>query len=254
METGTLNVQFEFFLGGADVKPVEFQVPSQHLVAKLIPGSIVRIDVTVEKTEKAEAESVARRFADELFHRILLRHGDKIDRAWAPREGHKNFKGDAGHLSVAFPMAVAVGAEPEPTVVLDLEDVAKEVEMRVVASQLPTSAQLYTAIDMYLIGLEAENKVVRYLVLYSAMALASIFRSHRGNQQSIDALLLGEEPSIPCSPSPRSPQLTETLYTRLRNELIHAEERGSDPAAAIANIEKHTRGFQSIVARVLAKR
>jgi hypothetical protein len=150
-------------------------------------------------------------------------------------------------------MAVAWEAEAEPPVVLDLEVVAREVEVRVISPQPPTSVQLYTAIDMYLIGLESENMVVRYLVLYSATALASLFRSHRGNQQSIDALLLAEEPSIPCSPSPRNPQLTETLYTRLRNELIHAEERGSDPTAAIANIEKNARAFQAIVARVLAK-
>jgi hypothetical protein len=44
--------------------------------------------------------------------------------------------------------------------------------------------------------------------------------------------------------SPTTKNVQETLYTKLRNDLIHAEERGCDPTADIAAIEKHIAQFQ----------
>ncbi len=43
----------------------------------------------------------------------------------------------------------------------------------------------------------------------------------------------------------------ETLYTKLRNDFIHAEDRGRDVGAAINAIEKHLDDFQNDAAKVL---
>jgi len=105
---------------------------------------------------------------------------------------------------------------------------------------------------MYAAGLESQNQVVRFVVLYSALALAALFKWHDGRQQNVDRLILDRNPGIPKSASPRNKNAQETLYTKLRNDLIHAEERGCDPAWAIAAIARHISEFQRDVALVFS--
>jgi len=112
-------------------------------------------------------------------------------------------------------------------------------------------SQLYIAIDMYVVGLQSDNKVVRFIVFYSALSLTALFKKYspRLRQDKVDALLLGVIPGLPRSKS--SQNRTETIYTQLRNNLIHAEERGCDPTKAINDIELHAGQFQKDVSRVL---
>jgi hypothetical protein len=63
--------------------------------------------------------------------------------------------------------------------------------------------------------------------------------------------LLDKNPQLTRSPSPKTGK-DETLYTKLRNDLVHAEERGCDPAGAIAAIEAHIDQFQRDVSLVLS--
>src|SRR3972149_4246659 len=102
---------------------------------------------------------------------------------------------------------------------------------------------------MYVSGLEASNKVVRYLIFYSAVALAALFQFHNGNQHSIDKLIRNAKPAVQIFKSPKDNE--ETLYTKLRNDLIQAEERGCDPANAISTIESQVEHFQVDVAEKL---
>ena len=146
----------------------------------------------------------------------------------------------------------------------EIDDLANDVALRVIAEEVPTAGQLYTAIDMYAAGLESQNNVVRFLVLYSALALAALFKegSGGGGQENIDALIQKRN-RVTVYPRPVKPRrrgtkraaksVTETLYTKLRNDLIHAEERGCDPKAAIAAIEKHIGDFQDAVSRVFSQ-
>ena len=75
----------------------------------------------------------------------------------------------------------------------------------------------------------------------------------RGGQQNIDILIKKSNPSVSVFRPPRNKNETETLYTKLRNDLIHAEERGRNPVAAIAAIEKHVRDFQHDVSKVFSQ-
>jgi hypothetical protein len=93
--------------------------------------------------------------------------------------------------------------------------------------------------------------VVRFLVFYSALALAALFKFGNGNQQKVDQLLVTRNAAIPQSAHPKRPTVMETIYTKLRNDLIHAEERGCDPAAAIEAIQAKITEFQRDVAGVL---
>lgn len=130
----------------------------------------------------------------------------------------------------------------------EVDALAREVELRVVTPSLATSSQLYSAIAIYAVGLESSNKVTRFVVFYSGLALAALFKTHDGRQLKIDQLMLGVRPSIPCSMSPK--RTSETLYTKLRNDLIHTEERGCDPQKVITEIETHIADFQEVVSLV----
>ena len=97
---------------------------------------------------------------------------------------------------------------------------------------------------------EAQNKVARFLVLYATLALAALFKWQDGKQQNVDKLLLERNPQLTLSPSPKTGK-DEALYTKLRNDLIHAEERGCDRAPAMSAIEVHIDRFQHDVSLVL---
>ncbi len=89
-------------------------------------------------------------------------------------------------------------------------------------------------------------------MFYSALALAALFKWHNGRQQDVDKLILDRNLAVTQTVSPKNKRMKETLYTKLRNDLIHAEERGCDPAGAIAEIEKHIAQFQKDVSLVFS--
>ena len=91
-------------------------------------------------------------------------------------------------------MHVIIRRSPVVLSAAELKALVRDVEALVVTPQPPTSAQLYTAIAMYAAGLESQNKVVRFLVFYSALALAALFKWHDGNQENVDRLVLERNP------------------------------------------------------------
>ena len=256
MTTGILDQTFGLSLDGVEVPPsTTFNVPEHRLTAQLEPGTPLRLTVRVMDATEHEAEGRAYNFAQELYRRLLLRFAGNIERSEPPRIIHRTFT--AAGTSPATTSAAMITAKgriirpnsllPQPAV----DAVAREVELRLITPQPPTSAQLYTAIAMYAAGLESQNKVVRFLVLYGSLALAALFKWHDGKQQNVDQLLLERNSQLTLSPSPKTGK-DETLYTKLRNDLIHAEERGCDPAGAIAAIEARIDQFQLDVSLVLS--
>lgn len=256
--TGLLEEKFEFELNGIDLQAAQdFHVPKLHLQARL--ESAKSLIVTVDGMEQIRAGAEAEKVARELYVRMLLRFGEHITSSSAPRSVRQTFtpapEAPSRPKTVSLTHAIDAVIAPRANVVLsesDLKKLVQDVESRVVTPQVVTSAPLYTAIDMYAVGLESKNTVVRFLIFYSAVTLAALFkRSGDGSQRRVDGLLLTVNPHIPVQPSPRDPKRTETLYTKLRNDLVHAEERGCDPAKAIAALEAHIPSFQQDVASVL---
>jgi hypothetical protein len=175
--------------------------------------------------------------------------GGHIERSGPPRLIGKRFTpdGSVSATAIVTGQAHTIGRGSVVLTQRDVDDLAKDVQLRVITPELATSAQLYAAVAMYATGLESQNKVVRFLVFYSALALAALFKWHDGRQQKVDRLILDRNPQIARSVSPTNKNVQETLYTKLRNDLIHAEERGCDPGGAIAAIEKHIAQFQNDV-------
>lgn len=104
--------------------------------------------------------------------------------------------------------------------------------------------------------MQSRDKVVRFLVMYSALLLVVPFKNSTTDplQENVDELLLKVNPTLPFDLTGKTragnPK-KETLYTKLRNDFVHAEDRGQDPTAAIQAIEHHISAFQRDVAKVL---
>jgi hypothetical protein len=251
----TAEQTFELVLQGVEIPaPTIFDVPELQLSAELKPGVPLQLTVRLMDVPEQEADRRANKFAQELYYRFLLRFGGHIERSEPPRMIRRTFttNGSTSATAIATGQSLTIGRRSLILSQRDVDDVARDVQLRVITPELATSAQLYAAVAMYVIGLESPNKVARFVVLYSALALAGLFKWHDGGQQKVDRLILDRNPQIAMSVSPRNKSVQETLYTKLRNDLIHAEERGCDPAAAIAGIEKHIAQFQHDVSLVFS--
>jgi len=247
---------FEFFLQGVEIPShTIFDVPELQLTAELKPGAAMQLKVSVRDVFEQEADRRANKFAQELYRRFLLRFGVHIERSEPPHVIQRTFTtdGSTSATAIAYGQSLTVGRRSVILSQRDVQDLAKDVQLRVITPELPMAAQLYAAVAMYATGLESPNKVARFVVFYSALALAALFKWHDGGQQKVDRLILDRNPQIAMSVSPRNKNVPETLYTKLRNDLIHAEERGCDPAAAIAGIEKHIAQFQHDVSLVFSR-
>jgi hypothetical protein len=227
-----------------------FSVPEKRLTAKLDACSPMQLTVRVTDVTELEADQRASQFAQMLYFRFLLRFGSRITKSERPTLSGKTVIMDdsisATAVAVKLPtLTVAIlGAVTSPLSQGALDELAGDIQLRFAVPELPTSAPLYAAIGMFAAGMEAQNSVVRFLILYSALTLASLFRWNRGGQTYVDRLLLERNPAIPTSASPKNVNMQETLYTKLRNDLVRAEERGWDPAVAIGAIEKNVSKFQ----------
>ena len=119
-----------------------------------------------------------------------------------------------------------------------------------------TATDLVVAREMFLAGLAVENRVASFLVSYAALAAFAVFKGGAGRSQAkIDNILLAEDPNIKVvartDASGRSTR--ETEFTVARNVFIHSEDRGRDPAAALASLEALTPRFNALVGRILLK-
>ena len=258
MAIGTYEQTFEFSLYGIEIPSnIMFNVPALHLTAQLGAGATLQLKIQIIDTSEVVAESRANDFVQELYRRLLLRFAINIERAEPPRTIHRAFKENGTNSVIITTQNISGKASIiKPNIVLsetDLDRVIKEVELRIKTLQPVTSTQLYTAIDMYTVGMESQNKVVRFLVLYTALSLAALFKWHEGKQDNVDRLLLERNPQLSTSPKPKkrkNANPNETIYTKLRNDFIHAEERGCDPKKAITTIEANIQQFQRDVSLV----
>jgi hypothetical protein len=73
------------------------------------------------------------------------------------------------------------------------------------------------------------------------------FKYGKGRQKQIDEVLTTADPSLTLSSK------GETEFTEARNDFIHADERGRDPAAAMSRIDAVASRFIALVGRRLRK-
>ena len=220
-------------------------------------GLTLSLELNADDSETATG--LADRCAVQLARFLTLRWADHIDSAIVPeRTGRRFVSPDGSDRTLIVEPAVITVQGHAPALQMSLPrdqvfDALTAFELHESAPPPVFAADLEAAREMYFAGMQASHPIVRFLILYSAVALLGIFKSRSGSQQMVDQLLLSEDPTIPLLPPPLPRTRRETTYTSARNVLIHAEERGKDPSSASAEVERLTPSFQSIVARILVK-
>ncbi len=103
-------------------------------------------------------------------------------------------------------------------------------------------------LHLYCFIIKQDDPISRFLLLYGFLALI------KGGQKKIDELILKIDSSVPKSPDPNSTAKSaqeETLFTRLRNEIMHPKDRKVDPAKTKEEMRSNVSWLQDIVKRYL---
>jgi hypothetical protein len=209
------------------------------------------------KRATATADALAAQFARFL----TLYFADRLETAMVAKRTEAIFEPDdsTARYLIAEPCNISISGCPVTLItgmsITRAADALSEFDLRRMAPPPAFAADVETAREMFFVGMTIQNPVIRFLTLYSSLALLALFKWGKGGQQNIDRLLLDENPHIPVTlpPSSTARSKPETTYTAARNTLIHAEERRNNPAAAISDIERLTPEFRSLVARILKK-
>ena len=237
----------------------EILVPEKNTTITLSPSEVATGNVTVQirNISKDEGRGLARRIIEDLFDELLLTFANHITEVVAPKPGSPTFVDALGNETrlIEIPSGVmSFGSTPGHTPFTpseaQIDTVANRVRFHLITPQPPTSAQLYSAKRMFSIGMQSEDEVVRFLILYSAVALAALFKWHSGKHSNVDRLLQEANPSLVPAPTGRKGEM-ETVYRKIRNDFIHAEDRSVDPSVPMQEIHRRLREFQRDVAAVL---
>jgi hypothetical protein len=194
-------------------------IPELQLTATLESG---RITVAIEDIPEKQADRRAHEFVKKLYLRFLVLFGSRISKSEPPRLLSKTVTrgGVVSATGVVIPLPSLVagtGMAISPLSQPELDALVADLQLRAITPEVPPSAPLYGAIEMFAAGIEAQNAAVRFVILYSALTLAALFKLNKGAQkrvqEEVDNLLLQANSAIATSPSPRKKTVQETLYT-----------------------------------------
>jgi hypothetical protein len=111
-------------------------------------------------------------------------------------------------------------------------------ELARLLEQPSSRPDLYSA---YRFAGNQSDAVARFMFLYNIL-----LQLHNDKQGQVDNFVRRETPTVPQSPSPHKPDVTESIYTRLRNEVGHGRA-GVTPEQTRTEIEENVAGLQTLV-------
>ncbi|HEY2855046.1 MAG TPA: hypothetical protein VGJ18_19475 [Gemmatimonadaceae bacterium] len=269
MPTGILSVTYELAIPNlvvVDRGPFTEEVAGPpRWTATLRPcdaGLELVIEIATDDPSNAAvaADNAARNVAEHIS--LWLCDRDIIQMVKPRRLGSPSFQSADTNTLHAFLGELALVGEAVTVRVThrvrgeSIAQLLAEFALREAAPTPATANDLVVARQMYIAGLSVENQVASFLITYAAAAVFATFKASTGALQSrIDAVLTAEDPTILTLDrrTASGKTVSETEFTAARNVFIHAEDRGRDPAAAMAKIESLRPRFQALVGRILRK-
>jgi hypothetical protein len=253
-QIGTLRYTYEFLLKGVIWSNTSKLTIDDHIEAVVEPGSPIRLLIIARNTDFSSAAALCERYAREFYTRLVLRFAATVESA-PPFPTPAIVRELAGVAGMSCQESVNADACIAASVTQNIckpamDAVASETAQRLQQPPLSGSLPESDAVEMFLTALQIDNQTVRFLIIYSSLALAAISRVARGKQEDIDSLLLSANPVLPETRHPKR-NYCETVYTKVRNDFIHAEDRGSDPERAIVEMRREVMNLQRDAARVL---
>jgi hypothetical protein len=265
-DLGTFTQSFVATIQGVSfAKTIEFEMPDICLKGNVSSDDgRVMLEVEIGNTDEVSGSTLAIRVAEEFWSLLVAEFAYHIKFSSEIKPGSSTFALSSSsdpttlRVNVADELSIKVGSDvtlfcPSCS---EITALAKQIDWKLKVPEMPISADLYIARTMFRVGLQFGDKVACFLTLYSATSLASLFKSGKCSQNAVDDLLKLANPGLPSSPRPSGPRKgePESLYTKLRNDFVHAEERGKDPVVARIAIETNSAAFQQDVAILLWKR
>jgi hypothetical protein len=249
-------------VGGVSVPSFEVRWPGKAAHGKFTQeGREGPILAVVEVGGGAPGRAIALRMVREVWTFLLREHAGNIDRAEAPTvvdESPPPATGGGPQPVLELSGTVGLTATLRKVLTMGEERVTalvQQVEARLDAPAPAFAAQLDSALGLFATALQAEDPAVRFLILYDSIHLFPEFKmGGQRHHEDVDDLILAAEPGVPFAATGRlkkGSRAMETLYTKLRNDFVHAHERGADPETARSDMSAKLGDFQATVARIL---
>jgi hypothetical protein len=262
-DIGILSQSFVGTLHGMNLKePIEFAIPEISLKGSMLSqGSelLLRIDIT--NTGEDSGSALGTRVAEEFWSLLIAEFAYHITNASEIKLKSSTFSpciyqgGVTVRIMTGEEIRVGIGCLVTTFIPnhSEITTLADRVGWQFKVGAVSTAADLYTARKMFHIGMQSDDKVVRYLILYIATTLAALFKFGKCTQDKVDDLFLLANSALPSSIRPSGPKTgqPESLYTKLRNDFVHVDERGKSPISARDAIETNLAAFQRDVATLL---
>lgn len=267
-EVGTFTASYELHIPGAAIPETpEASVNSSLSLRVAAAGDRANVVLRYERVTEAHGSLKARTYVEELVRRLTLKYADILHAAVTYKLLNESFDlpqtSERNRVIRVQPARLRIGVTgPQALIVsrllpTDLNTALQEFERLRVAPAPAFANELVIAREMFYVGMQTDNIIVRFLILYSALTLFSIFKGKDGGQKDVDALLMDDDRSLtPVNATiqrgGKTVNVSETEYTQARNAFVHAEGRSRDPQAAILQIERLKDAFQRAVGRILS--
>lgn len=192
------------------------------------------IDVfTVEEAE-AITTPIIGSITNRLAYELDISIGEPfLSGATVPKDASESVHSVVKNIPVSWGVAA-------PTVI---PDAAKLQEITAQLEQPYTRPDLYSA---YRFAGNQSDGVARFMFLYNIL-----LQLHNDNQGQVDAFVRQKDSNVAQSPRPDKPHITETIYTRLRNEVSHRRQ-GVALEQTRGEIEGNVRALQKLARTAIA--
>lgn len=242
--------------GIKDEIEIESHVPDQRILIRPQDEELqLEIEIRDEQKSKAEFETLGQEIATAVFRTFILRLADRVKTGRPPQLTSSRVEtfSESGSVEVVSSGGMVIGGKAEIRIGTGREYVEEIMQIALTRAHALPPPQLQPAMEVFLAGLEVEDAVTRFLIHYNALALLCELLGRKTRQKDIDGLIIETDPK--CSKAPTGQRGgDETLFTKARNDLIHAHDRGQDPTTARKVIETQVRELQRIVAFALETR
>ena len=169
-----------------------------------------------------------------FFHGIAIENGHVTESEFSPKDpptpGEFRITPGTGHYSVnGQPVKFSVG----------LSTARLKPELEQAAPPGERNFRLFRS------ARQSTSPVEEFMHLYNILLMLV-----DETQAKVDEFILRENPGVPLTPHPLRPNVSETLYTRLRNELAHKRE-GVNLENTKAEMKQHLGGLIALTKRAI---
>lgn len=234
MATG--NISFSALIQGFKLEPIELVSSNPSIKKIIIEAKGEKIIFLFELTDvfdKSEALSVTSPIVELMINRISFKFSIKIENAncnsWSPR-----VQGDDKSIVLED---IWIGSNVIESIMMPGE---KSRNQLIKELEVPTSAR-----DIYLpqfrFAINQDNSLSKFMLLYNLLLMLN-----NDKQSMVDKCIINIDGNTQVSPQPHKKGNTETIYTRLRNEVAHIRENAIQ-SKIFEEIKSNVGVFQEIV-------